>query len=59
MLLVTALDELAWLLNLRGSDVAHNPVFIGYAMISKDKAALYVDAAKARPSLQLHWLVSC
>ena len=47
VLLVTALDELAWLLNLRGSDVAHNPVFVGYALVTQDKATLYVDSAKA------------
>lgn len=45
-LLVTALDEVAWLLNLRGGDVAHNPVFIAYAILTADNAALYVDSAK-------------
>lgn len=45
-LLVTALDEVAWLLNLRGGDVSHNPVFISYAIVTANSAALYVDAAK-------------
>ena len=46
-LLVTALDEVAWLLNLRGGDVAHNPVFISYAVVTTTSAAVYLDSAKA------------
>ena len=45
-LLVTALDEVAWLLNARGSDVSYNPIFVAYALVTKDTAALYVDASK-------------
>ncbi|KAL6771533.1 hypothetical protein ACKKBG_A26750 [Auxenochlorella protothecoides x Auxenochlorella symbiontica] len=45
-LLVTALDEVAWLLNLRGGDVAHNPVFISYCLVTADAATLFVDGAK-------------
>ncbi|KFM25031.1 Xaa-Pro aminopeptidase 1 [Auxenochlorella protothecoides] len=45
-LLVTALDEVAWLLNLRGGDVAHNPVFISYCLVTADAATLFVDRAK-------------
>jgi Xaa-Pro aminopeptidase len=45
-LLVTALDEIAWLFNLRGSDVSYNPVFLSYAIITKDGATLYVDSQK-------------
>jgi len=41
-----ALDEIAWLFNLRGSDVAYNPVFISYAVVGKGKATLYVDPSK-------------
>ena len=61
MLLVTALDELAWLLNLRGSDVAHNPVFIGYALVTPDSATLYVEAAKVRHQIPhpLSLLATC
>lgn len=39
-LLVTALDETAWLLNLRGSDVRHTPVFLAYMFITKRRALL-------------------
>jgi Creatinase/Prolidase N-terminal domain len=44
--IITALDEVAWLLNLRGGDVDYNPVFISYAVITPDTATLYVDSAK-------------
>lgn len=39
-LLVTALDETAWLLNLRGGDVKHTPVFLAYMLITKRRALL-------------------
>ena len=45
-LLVTALDEVAWTLNLRGTDVHCNPVFVSYLLLSPDGATLYVDPAK-------------
>ena len=45
-LLATALDEVAWLLNLRGGDVPYNPVFVSYVLLTAETAALYVDAAK-------------
>ena len=45
-LLVTALDEIAWVLNLRGSDVHCNPVFISYLLISPGKVTLYINNVK-------------
>ena len=45
---MTALDEIAWLLNLRGGDISYNPVFVAYAIVTADHATLYVDEAKAR-----------
>lgn len=46
-LLVTALDEVAWLLNLRGSDVQCNPVFLSYCLVPLEGTArLYVDPSK-------------
>lgn len=45
-LLVTAVDEVAWLLNLRGSDVSHNPVFTSYVLLQDSEATLYVDQKK-------------
>lgn len=41
--LLTSLDEIAWLFNLRGSDIKHNPVVLSYAMITDTKAFLYVN----------------
>ncbi len=44
--LVTTLDDVAWALNLRGSDVAMNPVFYGYLLVQKDGAVAFVDEEK-------------
>lgn len=46
-LLVTALDEIAWIFNLRGNDVEYNPVTTAYALIpKKGKALLFIDPRK-------------
>lgn len=45
-LIISALDEIAWLLNIRGNDVEFNPVVISYVVLEKDKCTLFVDAAK-------------
>jgi len=45
-LLLASLDDIAWLLNLRGGDVECNPVFLSYFLISDDKYILYVDKEK-------------
>ena len=42
MFFVTALDEIAWLLNLRGNDVTYTPVFLGFLLLTKDTATLCV-----------------
>lgn len=42
-LILTALDEIAWLLNLRGADVAYSPVFLSYMLLSQEEAVLYVN----------------
>ena len=52
---MTALDEVAWFLNLRGTDVSYNPVFLSYVLLTADEATLYVDEEKARSSP----LISC
>lgn len=43
ILLVSALDEIAWTLNLRGNDVACNPVFLSYMLVSMQNCILYVN----------------
>lgn len=44
--LVSSLDDIAWLTNLRGSDVAFNPVFLAHLLIGQDSATLFVSADK-------------
>ncbi|KAH8821593.1 putative Xaa-pro aminopeptidase P [Xylogone sp. PMI_703] len=43
---VSLLDEIAWLFNLRGSDIPYNPVFFSYATVTPTAATLYVDSSK-------------
>ncbi|KAH9239214.1 hypothetical protein K456DRAFT_49447 [Colletotrichum gloeosporioides 23] len=43
---VSMLDEIAWLFNLRGDDIPYNPVFFSYAIITNDSATLYIDKSK-------------
>lgn len=43
---VSMLDEVAWLFNLRGNDIPYNPVFFSYAIVTADDATLYIDSAK-------------
>lgn len=45
-LIISALDEIAWLLNIRGNDVEFNPVVISYVVLEAYKCTLFVDAAK-------------
>ena len=44
--LITALDEIAWVLNIRGKDVDYNPVCIAYALIGMDFTTIYIDGDK-------------
>ncbi|WP_311950897.1 aminopeptidase P family protein [Mucilaginibacter terrae] len=44
--LVSALDDVAWLFNLRGSDVSYNPVVLAYALVSPNKATLFIAPGK-------------
>lgn len=43
---LTALDEIAWITNLRGSDIACNPVFFAYAIVTLDQAYLFMDSSR-------------
>lgn len=45
-ILVSALDDIAWTLNLRGADVHCNPVFVSYLLISSDQVSLFVNPKK-------------
>lgn len=44
--LISSLDDLAWLFNIRGKDVSYNPVVLSFALISQDHATLYIDTTK-------------
>ncbi|PID89449.1 MAG: peptidase M24 [Bacteroidia bacterium] len=50
--IITALDEIAWLLNIRGNDIAFNPLFESFLLISQNKTLLYIDQGKLPDSLQ-------
>lgn len=53
-LLITALDETAWLLNLRGSDVDYTPVVIAFAYVSEDERVLFIDSEKVTSEVKDH-----
>jgi Xaa-Pro aminopeptidase len=49
---IATLDDIAWLFNLRGSDVSYNPVFLAFALISQDQALLFVAPGKVDSALR-------
>ncbi len=53
-LLITTLDEIAWLLNLRGSDVDYTPVVIAFAYVSEDERVLFIDSEKVTSEVKDH-----
>lgn len=50
-MLVSALDDIAWILNLRGTDVHCNPVFVAYLLIESDKITLFIQPEKITPEV--------
>lgn len=50
--IISSLDDVAWTLNLRGSDVACNPVFLAYLVLGSDEAVLYVNPEKLTAEAQ-------
>ncbi len=50
--IMSSLEDIAWLFNLRGSDVKNNPVFMAYALIGKEYAALFVEKKKLTESVE-------
>ncbi|KAI8071511.1 Creatinase/aminopeptidase [Gongronella butleri] len=53
-IVVSALDEIAWLFNLRGSDIECNPVFMSYALVTENDAILYVNPEKVTQEVREH-----
>ena len=50
-MLMSALDDIAWTLNLRGTDVHCNPVFVSYLLISSKDVTLYINKVKLTPEV--------
>ncbi|MDE1180612.1 aminopeptidase P family protein [Paraburkholderia sp.] len=48
---ISTLDDLAWLLNLRGADVSYNPVFVAHALIGPDGVSLFTSDGKVSAAL--------
>lgn len=57
-LLLSALDEIAWLLNIRGNDVHCNPVVVSYLLVEKDKVNYFVQPQKVTPELTEYFNVN-
>lgn len=53
-MLISALDDIAWTLNLRGTDVHCVPVFVSYLLISSQQVSLYVDSAKINDGVKAY-----
>lgn len=51
---MSALDDIAWLFNIRGNDVAYNPVVIAYALVEEEKATLFIASEKLTPDTRLY-----
>ena len=61
--IVTSLDDIAWILNMRGWDIAHFPVMLSYLIIDENSASLYINESKLddqlRDNLQENAIVIC
>ena len=51
--LLTSLDDIAWLLNIRGNDVPNNPVVISNVVVAEDKCYLFIDSSKVSTEIEL------
>lgn len=55
-MLISALDDIAWVLNLRGTDVRCNPVFVSYLLLSQTSATLYINSEKVPADVEEYLL---
>ena len=53
-MLAATLDDIAWTLNLRGTDVHCNPVFVSYLLIEPERATLFIDRGKLTPDVEAY-----
>ena len=51
---ISSLDEVAWLLNIRGSDIAYCPVVVSYAVVTSSEAYLFIDESKLGAAVRVH-----
>lgn len=51
-ILISSLDEIAWVLNMRGTDVHCNPLFLAYLLVSSDNTILYINESKLASSVK-------
>jgi len=56
--LISSLDDIAWIFNLRGKDVNYNPVVLSFALISENQATLYIQSDKLTKEDKTHLLAS-
>lgn len=54
LFVVSKLDEIAWLLNLRGYEGEHTPTFVAYVTIGNSSASLYTNTSKIPPDVKAH-----
>lgn len=52
--ILSALDDIAWLFNIRGNDVSYNPVVIAYALVEENKATLFIENEKLSNETKLY-----
>ena len=50
--MLTMLDEVAWMTNMRGSDVDYNPVFVAYMLVTANEAKLFIENAKVNDAIK-------
>ncbi|MGB8455253.1 MAG: aminopeptidase P family protein [Anaerocolumna sp.] len=50
--IITTLDDIAWLFNIRGNDIAYNPVVLSYAVITQEHAYLFLDREKISENIK-------
>ena len=55
LLILTMLDEIAWLLNIRGSDISFNPVIISYLILTRESCIVYIDLQKLTPQVKKYF----
>ncbi len=55
-LIINTLDEISWLLNIRGNDIEYNPVVISYLIISNDTTSLFIDKKKITTEAEVYFI---